>query len=190
MLVEIKGSKERTEDAKDVGALREAKAKLEKRDKIVELKKRFEEFEHKYNEVENESKERLKELEESQVKIPGLHETIERSYANLSNLESENHVLHQEALVASTNEDLTKEAEIGLGVFDGNVAPGTEVFDNGSLRAYLHKLEDDTGKEKEYLPLEKLINMSLDIARGMEYILSQGLVNHDTDIQCVVFRQH
>ncbi|PWA35933.1 Zinc finger-XS domain-containing protein [Artemisia annua] len=30
MLVEIKGSKERTEDAKDVGALREAKAKMEK----------------------------------------------------------------------------------------------------------------------------------------------------------------
>ncbi|PWA44001.1 SNARE-complex protein Syntaxin-18 N-terminal [Artemisia annua] len=118
----------------------------------------------KYNEVENESRERLKELEESQVKIPGLHETIERSYANLSNLESENQVLHQEALVASTNEDLTKEAEM----------------------AYLHKLEDDTGKEKEYLPLEKLINMSLDIAHRMEYILLQGLVNHDTDIQCVV----
>ena len=50
----------------------------------------------------------------------------------------------------------------------------------------LHKHKDNTRKEKEYLPIEKLINMSLDIARGMEYILSQGLVNHDTDIHCVV----
>ncbi|GJT31482.1 myosin-12 isoform X2 [Tanacetum coccineum] len=80
-------------------------------DEIVGLKKRFEEFEQKYNEVENESKERLKELEESQVKISGLQETIERLDANLSNLESENQVLRQEALVASTNEDLAEETE-------------------------------------------------------------------------------
>ena len=80
-------------------------------DEIVKLKKRFEEFEQKYNEVENKSKERLKELEESQVKLSGLDKTIERSYENLSNLESENQVLRQEALVASTNEDLAEEAE-------------------------------------------------------------------------------
>ena len=96
-------------------------------------------------------------------------------------------------------------------MFDGNVVSGTElltmvykniflacVYTTTSFLYYhilpfkrfiegmLHKHEDNTRKEKEYLPLEKLINMSLDIARGMEYILSQGLVNHDTDIQCVV----
>ncbi|XP_023742461.1 myosin-12 [Lactuca sativa] len=80
-------------------------------DEILEFKKRVEEFEKKFNEVDNESKNRLKELEESQAKISGLQETIERLDANLSNLESENQVLRQEALVASTNEDLTEETE-------------------------------------------------------------------------------
>nr|XP_043624880.1 serine/threonine/tyrosine-protein kinase HT1 [Erigeron canadensis] len=55
----------------------------------------------------------------------------------------------------------------------------TEYLSEGSLRAYLHKLEDNTGKEKEYLPLETLIKMSLDIARGMEYIHSQGVIHRD-----------
>lgn len=55
----------------------------------------------------------------------------------------------------------------------------TEYLSEGSLRAYLHKLEDITDKEKEYLPLEKLIKMSLDIARGMEYIHSQGVIHRD-----------
>lgn len=47
-------------------------------DEILEFKKRVEEFEKKFNEVDNESKNRLKELEESQAKISGLQETIER----------------------------------------------------------------------------------------------------------------
>ncbi|KAJ0797373.1 putative myosin ATPase [Helianthus annuus] len=81
-------------------------------DEIVELKKRVEEFEHKYNEVENESKNRLRELEESQAKISGLQETIERLDANLSNMESENQVLREQALVASTNEELSEETEL------------------------------------------------------------------------------
>ncbi|XP_071726546.1 myosin-12 [Rutidosis leptorrhynchoides] len=80
-------------------------------DEVVELKKRVEEFEQKFNEVESESKDRLRELEESQVKILGLQETIERLDANLSNLESENQVLRQEALAASTKEDLNEEIE-------------------------------------------------------------------------------
>ncbi|KAI3681379.1 hypothetical protein L6452_36173 [Arctium lappa] len=42
-------------------------------DEILELKKRVEEFEQKYSEVENESNARLKELEESQVRISDLH---------------------------------------------------------------------------------------------------------------------
>ncbi|KAJ0682227.1 putative protein kinase TKL-Pl-4 family [Helianthus annuus] len=55
----------------------------------------------------------------------------------------------------------------------------TEYLSEGSLRAYLNKLEDDTRKEKEYLPLNKLIKMALDVARGMEYIHSQGVVHRD-----------
>lgn len=49
----------------------------------------------------------------------------------------------------------------------------TEYLPQGSLRAYLHKLEQKT------LPLPKLISMALDIARGMEYIHSQRVIHRD-----------
>ncbi|CAH1415845.1 unnamed protein product [Lactuca virosa] len=65
----------------------------------------------------------------------------------------------------------------------------TEYLSEGSLRAYLHKLEDNTGKEKEYLPLEKLIKMSLDIARGMEYIHSQGVIHRDLKPENILINQ-
>lgn len=47
-------------------------------EEIKELKKRVEDFEQKYDEVQNESKARLKEAEESQQKALQLQETIER----------------------------------------------------------------------------------------------------------------
>lgn len=78
---------------------------------IRELKKRVDEFEHMYNEVQNETKARLKEVEESQLKVAQLQDTLERLELNVSNLESENQVLRQQALVASTNEDLSEEIE-------------------------------------------------------------------------------
>lgn len=49
----------------------------------------------------------------------------------------------------------------------------TEYLSEGSLRAYLHKLEH------EILPLQKLIPIALDIARGMEYVHSQGVIHRD-----------
>ncbi|XP_073280883.1 serine/threonine/tyrosine-protein kinase HT1-like [Primulina huaijiensis] len=49
----------------------------------------------------------------------------------------------------------------------------TEYLMEGSLRAYLHKLEHKS------LPLQKLISMALDIARGMEFIHSQGVIHRD-----------
>ncbi|KAK2393550.1 serine/threonine/tyrosine-protein kinase HT1 [Trifolium repens] len=49
----------------------------------------------------------------------------------------------------------------------------TEYLSEGSLRAYLHKLEHKT------IPLEKLIAFALDIARGMAYIHSQGVIHRD-----------
>ncbi|KAL7238287.1 hypothetical protein ACSBR2_004402 [Camellia fascicularis] len=79
---------------------------------ITELKKRVEEFEQKYSEVENESKARIKEVEDSQIKVSQLQQNIERLELNLSNLESENQVLRQQALVASTNEELSDEMKI------------------------------------------------------------------------------
>jgi serine/threonine protein kinase len=49
----------------------------------------------------------------------------------------------------------------------------TEYLSEGSLRAYLHKLE---GKP---ISLQKLIAFSLDIAHGMQYIHSQGVIHRD-----------
>nr|AME15293.1 serine/threonine and tyrosine kinase HT1 [Mesembryanthemum crystallinum] len=49
----------------------------------------------------------------------------------------------------------------------------TEYLSEGSLRAYLHKLEHKT------LPLQKLIPVALEIARGMEYVHSQGVIHRD-----------
>ncbi|XP_062173899.1 myosin-12 isoform X2 [Alnus glutinosa] len=76
---------------------------------VRELKTKIEEFEKKYSEAEKENKTRLKEAEEAQLKAALLQENIERLELNLSNLESENQVLRQQALVASTKEDLSEE---------------------------------------------------------------------------------
>ncbi|KAL0735132.1 hypothetical protein Bca4012_011342 [Brassica carinata] len=49
----------------------------------------------------------------------------------------------------------------------------TEYLPEGSLRAYLHKPENRS------LPLKKLIEFALDIARGMEYIHSRHVIHRD-----------
>ncbi|XP_043691313.1 myosin-12 isoform X2 [Telopea speciosissima] len=79
---------------------------------LRELKERFEEFEIKYAKVKEESEARFEEGEESHSRISQLQETIERLELNLSNLESENQVLRQQALVASTNDELSEEVNI------------------------------------------------------------------------------
>ncbi|KAI3829290.1 hypothetical protein L1987_03409 [Smallanthus sonchifolius] len=56
----------------------------------------------------------------------------------------------------------------------------TEYLSKGSLRAYLHKLEDNTTVEEDgILSWEMIIKMALDIARGMEYVHSQGVIHRD-----------
>ncbi|CAH9060074.1 unnamed protein product [Cuscuta europaea] len=49
----------------------------------------------------------------------------------------------------------------------------TEYLPEGSFRSYLHKLDHKS------LPLAKLVDMALDIASGMEYIHSQGVIHRD-----------
>ncbi|XP_022991847.1 myosin-12 isoform X2 [Cucurbita maxima] len=78
---------------------------------VGELKKKIDEFEVKYGEVEMESKARLKEAEEAQLNSLQLQESIERLESNLSSLESENQVLRQQALVAADNESLSEELQ-------------------------------------------------------------------------------
>lgn len=59
----------------------------------------------------------------------------------------------------------------------------TEYLSEGSLRAYLHKLEHKS------LPLQKLIAIALDIARGMEYIHSQAVIHRDLKPENVLIDQ-
>nr|ACG29736.1 protein kinase [Zea mays] len=57
----------------------------------------------------------------------------------------------------------------------------TEFLSGGSLRAFLRKLERET------LPLEKVISIALDIARGLEYIHLQGIVHRDIKPENILF---
>ncbi|KAB5548107.1 hypothetical protein DKX38_011513 [Salix brachista] len=59
----------------------------------------------------------------------------------------------------------------------------TEYLSEGSLRAFLHKLEHKT------LSLGKLMTFALDIARGMEYIHSQGVIHRDLKPENVLIDQ-
>ncbi|PNY04685.1 myosin-H heavy chain-like protein [Trifolium pratense] len=85
---------------------------VELESEVEELKKRIKDFEERYIEIEKENQARLKETEEAQLKATQLQETIERLESSLSNLESENQVLCQQALVESKNEDLSEEIKI------------------------------------------------------------------------------
>ncbi|XP_066351924.1 uncharacterized protein [Miscanthus floridulus] len=57
----------------------------------------------------------------------------------------------------------------------------TEFLSGGSLRAFLHKLDHKA------LPLGKIISISLDIACGMSYIHSQGVVHRDVKPENIIF---
>ncbi|KVH92051.1 Protein kinase, catalytic domain-containing protein [Cynara cardunculus var. scolymus] len=56
----------------------------------------------------------------------------------------------------------------------------TKYLSEGSLRSYLHKLENNTLTNKESrLSLKRIIKMALDITRGMKYVHSQGVIHRD-----------
>ncbi|KAK3165427.1 hypothetical protein QOZ80_1AG0033040 [Eleusine coracana subsp. coracana] len=57
----------------------------------------------------------------------------------------------------------------------------TEFLSGGSLRAFLHKLDHKS------LPLDKIISISLDIAHGMAYVHSQGVVHRDVKPENIIF---
>ncbi|KAL3745840.1 hypothetical protein ACJRO7_014875 [Eucalyptus globulus] len=59
----------------------------------------------------------------------------------------------------------------------------TEYLSEGSLRAYLHKLEDKS------IPLQKLITTALEVARGMEYVHSQGVIHRDLKPENILIDQ-
>ncbi|KAL8155327.1 hypothetical protein AgCh_000636 [Apium graveolens] len=67
-----------------------SRSRARRQEELTELRKRADEFLCMFNEVQNESKDRLKEIEESQLKLAQLQTTLERLELNVSNLESEN----------------------------------------------------------------------------------------------------
>ncbi|KAL1817653.1 hypothetical protein ACET3Z_020227 [Daucus carota] len=58
----------------------------------------------------------------------------------------------------------------------------TEYLSEGSLRAYLHKLGG-------ILPLPRVISMALDIARGMAFVHSQGVIHRDLKPENILINQ-
>ncbi|KAL6627240.1 hypothetical protein ACP70R_030966 [Stipagrostis hirtigluma subsp. patula] len=60
----------------------------------------------------------------------------------------------------------------------------TEFLPGGSLRSYLNNTENHP------IPLEKIIAIALDVARGMEYIHSQGIVHRDIKPENILFDEN
>jgi serine/threonine protein kinase len=60
----------------------------------------------------------------------------------------------------------------------------TEFLPGGSLRSYLNSTEHHP------IPLEKIISIALDVACGLEYIHSQGVVHRDIKPENILFDEN
>ncbi|KAF6162612.1 hypothetical protein GIB67_003158 [Kingdonia uniflora] len=61
--------------------------------------------------------------------------------------------------------------------------PDDDQDGGSSLREFLHKLDQKS------LPLDKVIAIAIDIARGMEYVHSQGVIHRDLKLENLLFDQ-
>uniref|UniRef100_A0A0E0KJ00 Myosin motor domain-containing protein n=1 Tax=Oryza punctata TaxID=4537 RepID=A0A0E0KJ00_ORYPU len=80
-------------------------------DELVTFRTKAEDLEKRLLEVQKESDELSREILEKDSKFNQLQEVIERLETNLSSLESENQVLRQQSLLASADDDKSKQIE-------------------------------------------------------------------------------
>ncbi|XP_044466154.1 myosin-12 [Mangifera indica] len=160
---------------------------------LSELKKKIIEFEKHYSEVEEESKARLREAEEAELKTTLLQETMERLELNLSNLESENQVLRQQALAASTNEELSEELR-NLRSKIGDLESGNELLRNKAAiseqiatpeRVQPHAKNFGNGQQTEDLQTTKESSSLVPILTKQKSLSEKQQENHDALIKCL-----
>ncbi|KAL6637848.1 hypothetical protein ACP70R_025420 [Stipagrostis hirtigluma subsp. patula] len=80
-------------------------------DELSIFKRKAEDLEEKLLELQKRSDEMSQETQEQESKVNQLQEMIERLETSLSSMESENQVLRQQSLVASADEDKSKQIE-------------------------------------------------------------------------------
>ncbi|XP_031263400.1 myosin-12 [Pistacia vera] len=160
---------------------------------LQELKNKIIEFEKRYYEVEKESKARLREAEEAELKTTLLQETMERLELNLSNLESENQVLRQQALVASTTEELSEELR-NLRSKIGNLESENELLRNKAAiaeqiaapeRVQPHAKNFGNGQQTENLQTTKESSLLVSIFTKQRSLTNKQQENHDVLIKCL-----
>ncbi|XP_057816575.1 myosin-17 isoform X2 [Cryptomeria japonica] len=79
---------------------------------VESLEKKADEAERKFSEVQRESEERFILIEDQKSKIDQLQDSLQSLKENLSNMESENQVLRQQALNISTAQDFSEEIKV------------------------------------------------------------------------------
>ncbi|KAK4842615.1 hypothetical protein QYF36_024789 [Acer negundo] len=160
---------------------------------LRELQNKIEEFEKRYCEVEKESKVRLSEAEESQQKTMLLLHTIDRLELNLSNLESENQVLRQQALVAPTNEDLSEELRNLKSKLDDLESENELLRINSAIAKQIDTQERvssnvknyDNGHQTEDLQTTKESGPLVSILTKQRSLTDRQQENHDVLIKCL-----
>ncbi|KMZ63793.1 Myosin XI-F [Zostera marina] len=96
-------------DSTELELLSQHNKKLE--EELCDLKRKSDEFERKYTEVQKNAEALSKEAEESSLRAGKFQEMIERLEGDMANMESENQVLRQQTLEASVNEKLSDEVK-------------------------------------------------------------------------------
>ncbi|XP_075500978.1 myosin-12 [Primulina tabacum] len=178
-------------------------------EEIKDLKKLVDEFQRSYSNVEKDSHARLKEAAEAQMRASQLQETIQRFEVNLSNLESENRVLRQQALAASAEEDSKEELEelkskirdleaentflLGQKVVAEKIAsPGLQVIqsekklNNGYHSNHTLQMMEQKQMAKEELQKTEDAQLTLSVLTKQRSLTDRQQESYDAIIKCLL----